>query len=66
MWYHIETPAQIAANWSNQKEKLRIRFPHLTEADLDYEESRRDEMLSNLQVKLAQTKVQLNAAISWY
>jgi hypothetical protein len=66
MWHHIETPAQAAAIWKDQKEKLKVKFPGLTEEDLNYDESRRDEMMSNLQVKLAQTKVQLNATVSWY
>jgi len=66
MWYHIPTSAACAPTmtWTEQKSKLRHIFSSLTDADLNYEESARDEMLGNMQVKLARTKIQLYAVIS--
>ena len=63
MWYHIEKPV-LTTPWSELKEKLRNRFSDLTEADLDYPEAELDDMLSNMQVKLSKTKIQLRAVIS--
>lgn len=63
MEYHTETHVQTPT-WIEVKEKLRMRFSNLTEADLNYPETKLDEMLSNMQVKLAKTKVQLKFIIS--
>jgi vancomycin resistance protein YoaR len=63
MWYHIETPA-LTTQWSEVKRKLRNRFADLTEADLNYPETELDDMLSNMQVKLSKTKIQLRAVIA--
>ena len=63
MCYHIETPV-LTTPWSELKENLRNRFSDLTEADLDYPEAELDDMLSNMQVKLSKTKIQLRAVIS--
>ncbi len=63
MWHHIETPA---TNREEQKGKLKSNFSSLTEADLNYKEEGKNEMLCNMRVKLAKTKLQLNAFISYY
>jgi hypothetical protein len=45
----------IISNWENQKAILKGKFKRLTDADLDFEESRRNEMLSKLALKLGMT-----------
>lgn len=38
--------------WEKQKARLKEKFKKLTDADLDYEENRRNEMLGKLALKL--------------
>jgi hypothetical protein len=54
----------ITARWDLQKAKLKVKFPKLTDADLDFEESRKAEMLSKLQVKTLRTARELQAIIA--
>jgi uncharacterized protein YjbJ (UPF0337 family) len=58
------TSTPIKGNWSEQKSKLKEKFSNLTDADLRYEDGKKDEMLSNLQVKLGKTKEELTAIIA--
>jgi len=51
-------------NWNEQKSKLITKFPTLTEADLHYENGKKDEMLSRVQVKLGKTKEELATVIA--
>ena len=50
---------EINMNWSKQKDKLKERFAILTENDLKFEESQKDEMLGKLQIKLGKSKEEL-------
>jgi hypothetical protein len=45
----------IVSNWQNQKAILKERFKRLNDTDLDFEESRKNEMLSKLALKLGMT-----------
>ena len=47
------------ANWKNEKAKLRTEFPTVTDEDLNYEFSKKDEMLEKLTVKLGKTRPEL-------
>lgn len=58
----IPTPA--TGNWKEQKEKLRAKFPALTDEDLRYETGKKDEMLTKIQTKLGKTKEELDTVIS--
>ncbi len=61
------TPApvkEIVENWNEQKAKLKAKFPVLTDADLLFEEGKKDEMLKKISVKLGKTKEELAALIS--
>jgi hypothetical protein len=49
--------------WIAQKAKLRVKFPKLTDADLNYDESRKREMLNSLEIKLAMTSQELQVII---
>jgi hypothetical protein len=45
------TPS-IMDKWNEQKDKLKKKFPNLTNNDLLYKEGKKHEMLENLRVKL--------------
>ncbi|ESU25611.1 hypothetical protein FSS13T_18480 [Flavobacterium saliperosum S13] len=51
-------------NWNEQKGKLKAKFSTLTDADLQYEEGKKDEMLRKVQTKLGKTKEELTAIIA--
>ena len=57
------TPA-VKGNWTEQKGKLKAKFSTLTDADLQYEEGKKDEMMNKLQIKLGKTKDELTSIIS--
>jgi hypothetical protein len=45
--------------WNSKKEKLKKRFPDITDADLSYNEGKEKEMLEILGYKLGKTKQEL-------
>lgn len=49
-------PQSVKVNWSEQKAKLRAKFPVLTDRDLMFEEGKKGEMFEKLQTKLGKTK----------
>jgi len=49
--------------WDAQKAKLKAKFPKLTDADLAYDETKKNEMLSKLQVKVGRTTKELQVII---
>lgn len=51
------------ANWEAQKAKLKSQFPKLTDDDLNFDETRKDEMLKLLEPKLAITVQELKLII---
>ena len=65
MWFKNANTERESMSWSIQKRQLKARFPSLTDADLNYKEDKKEEMLNHMQVKLAQARVQLNAVINW-
>ena len=50
--------------WNAVKGKLKAKFPNLTDADLHYEEGKKDEMLTKLLTKLNKTKEELDKIIA--
>jgi uncharacterized protein YjbJ (UPF0337 family) len=56
--------ATVTPNWSEQKAKLKAKFPTLTDADLQYADGKKDEMLTKVQTKLGKTKEELTKIIS--
>lgn len=58
------TPATAKGSWTEQKEKLKAKFPTLTDADLKYENGKKDEMLTRIQTKLGKTKDELDTEMS--
>ena len=59
-----DVTAPVLDNWNDQKEKLKTQFPTLTDEDLQYEEGKRDEMLTRIQDKLGKTRDELDGVIS--
>jgi uncharacterized protein YjbJ (UPF0337 family) len=56
--------APVKGNWNGQKNKLKTKFPTLTDADLRYEDGKKDEMLTKVQTKLGKTKEELQTVMS--
>jgi uncharacterized protein YjbJ (UPF0337 family) len=54
---------ELKGNWNELKAKLKKRFAVLTDNDLQYENGKKDEMLTKLQVKLGKTKEELHKII---
>jgi hypothetical protein len=54
---------ELKGNWSEQKEKLQLKYPTLTNSDLAYNVGKKDEMLGKLQVKLGKTQSELYTII---
>lgn len=59
-----ETPTPENAVWENQKTKLKAKFTHLTDADLNFESGKKDEMLQKVQTKLGKTKDELSSILA--
>jgi hypothetical protein len=53
----------LVAKWRAQKAKLKSRFPKLTDADLEYDETQILEMLILLQPKVGKTTAELQLLI---
>jgi hypothetical protein len=51
--------ANVIGYWNNKKEKLKQRFPVITEKDLKYNEGKEKEMIELLGYKLGKTKEEL-------
>jgi uncharacterized protein YjbJ (UPF0337 family) len=51
-------------SWSEQKAKLKARFAILTDADLNYAEGKKDQMLNKVQEKLGRSKEELAKIIA--
>ena len=58
----VSTPDK--GNWSEQKAKLKVKYPTLTDTDFVFAEGKKDEMLAKLQVKLGKTKEELTEIIA--
>lgn len=51
--------------WEEIKTKLRAKYIDLVESDFVYAEGKRDEMMTNLALKMGKTKQQLNQIIAF-
>jgi len=56
----LDLSRPMTVNWNVHKEKLRLKFPKLTEKDLDFKEGQMNEMLGRLQIKLGKTRKELH------
>jgi hypothetical protein len=57
------TPAPVKTDWSELKGKLRTKFTILTDADVNFEESNKEEMLTGIQKKIGKSREELTAII---
>ena len=55
---------EIKGNWKETKSKLKQKFAMLTDNDLLLAESKQEEMVGRLQVKLGKTKEEIYKVIS--
>ena len=53
----LATPELVS--WDDQKKKLKAKFSTLTDADLNFTESKKEEMMKKVQAKLGKTKEEL-------
>jgi uncharacterized protein YjbJ (UPF0337 family) len=60
----MELSKPIMVNWDVHKDKLRQKFPKLTEKDLDFKQGKMEDMLGKLQIKLGKTRKELYIIIS--
>lgn len=51
--------AALKAEWGRQKTKLKAKFPKITNADLDFDQTRKNEMLTKLQLITGRTAREL-------
>lgn len=56
--------SEVKTSWKEQKGKLKLKFPTLTDADLHFEEGKKDEMLRKVETKLGKTKEEFSKIIS--
>ena len=54
----------IDPHWRRKKAKLKLMFAHLHDTDLYYDYGMKEVMMTNLQAKLAKTRVELNALLA--
>lgn len=61
-----QTPVDVSQvnNWKEQKGKLKAKFSSLTDADLHFDEGKKDEMFARVQTKLGKTKEEFKSIIS--
>lgn len=57
-------PIPVKELWNEQKGKLKAKFPILTDADLNFEEGKKEEMFKKISGKLGKTKEELAVIIS--
>ena len=60
----INDTQNTLTGWEKQKAILKDKFKNLTDADLDFPESRRNEMLGKLALKLAMTTREIRNVIN--
>lgn len=61
--FSTKVPTTPRSNWEEQKDKLKLKFPKLTDADLNFDESKKFEMLNQLQAKVGRTTKELQIII---
>jgi hypothetical protein len=59
-----KNPAPPIGNWNEQKAKLKSKFTILTDADMDYEHEKKNEMYDKIQIKLGKTKEEFAALMA--
>jgi len=55
---------KIKPNWNEQKVKLKLQFPVLTDSDLLFKEGKKEEMFGKIQSKLGKTREEFRAILA--
>ncbi|MDY0201470.1 MAG: hypothetical protein WC951_10690 [Bacteroidales bacterium] len=50
--------------WNERKEKLKVKFPIITDKDLDFHKNKEKEMIEQLGYKLGKTQEELQTIIN--
>ncbi|KGO79872.1 MULTISPECIES: hypothetical protein [Flavobacterium] len=51
-----ENSQAVKTKWKEEKAKLKLKFPSLTDADLHFEEGKKDIMFRRVETKLGKSK----------
>jgi hypothetical protein len=54
----------IDLHWRRKKAKLKLMFAHLHDADLYYDYGMKEVMMTNLQAKLAKSRIELDTLLA--
>lgn len=57
------SPLAGTGSWEEIKTRLKSKFSWLTDADLQYAEGKKEEMMNRLQIKIGKTKDELHKII---
>lgn len=60
----MEHTLTVPGSLTELKSILRVKFPSLTDADLQYEDDKKDEMLNNIRVTLGKTTEEWKAILT--
>jgi len=60
----MKNKTQTKKTWKEIKLKLKQKFAELTESDMLFEESKKNEMIKKLQLKLGKTKEEVQKLIA--
>lgn len=57
--FKSKAPADPIPTWEEQKAKLKMRFPQITDQELNFPAKKKLEMLTNLQIKVKRSAKEL-------
>lgn len=60
----VKEVKEVKETWTEQKDRLKHSFAILTENDLMFDESKKEEMLGKVQAKLGKTKEEFQKIIA--
>lgn len=60
----MTSKTELKGNWSEQRAKLKQKFPGITDSDLLFEQGKKEEMLRRLEIKLGKTREELYEVIN--
>ncbi|QEE49129.1 general stress protein CsbD [Flavobacterium alkalisoli] len=59
-----ENSQAVKTSWKEQKAKLKLKFPSLTDSDLHFEEGKKDIMLRRVETKLGKSKEEFSQILT--
>lgn len=55
---------ETKVSWDVQKAKLKAKYPNLSDGDLQFDQGKKDKMMSKIQTKLGKTADELSKIIA--